>query len=428
MKRIELSIKTTYLPTWGVWEGVRELVQNGKDAETQLGASFSVRHADNVLRIVNEGCVLPREALLFGHTTKADDESAIGQFGEGLKLGMLALVRCGCRMEIRTGTEKWVPLLSRSKAYASDVLVVNITEGLVPVDGVHVRVWDVDWKSMKDKFLFLDAGYKRGRVLLDRPGQVFVKGVFVCHNDKLEHGYDFANLKVDRDRRTSTEWDMDDALATLWSQAVEPADAENERKALVHGLEEAHRDFQAFEYLAYRLPEVARAHVVENFSRRQGENACPVANQEEAETASFLGYRGVVVSAAHRSVLSHAGLSLAAKRVALASSVAKTWPVDELSPEERAVFLEAHGLATKARPGLACHRLEVCTFRDPKQEGMWSDGFAKIARSVLSSRRKALQVIVHELAHGECASTDGTKEFEDEIQGIWSDIVESLLC
>ena len=31
MSKIELSINVAYLPEWGVWEGLRELVQNGKD-------------------------------------------------------------------------------------------------------------------------------------------------------------------------------------------------------------------------------------------------------------------------------------------------------------------------------------------------------------------------------------------------------------
>src|ERR1700722_2115045 len=92
--KLELSIKTNYLPSWGAYEGIRELVQNGADARVELGASFEARHRKpDTLVLENEGATLPHEALLFGHTSKAGRSDLIGKFGEGLKLGVLALVR-----------------------------------------------------------------------------------------------------------------------------------------------------------------------------------------------------------------------------------------------------------------------------------------------------------------------------------------------
>jgi hypothetical protein len=41
--KTELTIKTDYLPNWGAFEGVRELLQNGKDAETEFHAKLEVR-------------------------------------------------------------------------------------------------------------------------------------------------------------------------------------------------------------------------------------------------------------------------------------------------------------------------------------------------------------------------------------------------
>jgi len=62
-----------------------------------------------VLRIENEGAHLSREALLFGTTSKMGRADLIGKFGEGLKLGVLALVRAGRPVTIRSGSEVWNP-------------------------------------------------------------------------------------------------------------------------------------------------------------------------------------------------------------------------------------------------------------------------------------------------------------------------------
>ena len=44
------------------------------------------------LHILNEGAKLERKHLLLGETSKADDKEMIGQWGEGLKTGVLALL------------------------------------------------------------------------------------------------------------------------------------------------------------------------------------------------------------------------------------------------------------------------------------------------------------------------------------------------
>ena len=49
MSKLELSINVNYLPAWKAWEGIRELVQNGKDAETEFNAPL----ADFVERAAN---------------------------------------------------------------------------------------------------------------------------------------------------------------------------------------------------------------------------------------------------------------------------------------------------------------------------------------------------------------------------------------
>src|ERR1700674_1452231 len=99
MPRIELTLKTDYVPNWNVDDGIREFVSNAQDAKTQYGDSIKIdwylpagETTQGTLRIENTGSVLSRETLLFGQSTKYGQSQTIGSFGEGSKLATLALL------------------------------------------------------------------------------------------------------------------------------------------------------------------------------------------------------------------------------------------------------------------------------------------------------------------------------------------------
>ena len=92
MPKLQLTIKKTYRPSWGAFQGVRELIQNAKDGQTAFGGDMDVWHVPgdhtlgerDRLMIENTGTVLSREALLLGETTKDGRKDMIGHFGDGL--------------------------------------------------------------------------------------------------------------------------------------------------------------------------------------------------------------------------------------------------------------------------------------------------------------------------------------------------------
>ena len=228
--RIELSIKTTYLPDWRTEAGIRELIQNAKDAETEFKSPMRVWHNGHTLKIENMGVLLPHEALLFGHTAKADNPETIGHFGEGLKLGTLALVRAGHVVRILSGDEIWKPLLVRSANFQAEVLAFDISKGK-DCGGVIVEVNKIplsEWNEMRANFLFLRDGLDRvavedyGELLLDphMAGRVFVKGVFVQHEPRLLAGYNLFNAPTDRDRKVVASYDFGWRVATIWARAA----------------------------------------------------------------------------------------------------------------------------------------------------------------------------------------------------------------
>lgn len=234
MAKIELSIKTDYLPEWGTWEGVRELIQNCRDAETEFNAPMEVSHNPftKTLTLTNKGCTLPNEALLLGYTTKTDRDDCIGKFGEGLKLGVLALVRARHKVTIYTGAEVWRPAIIESAKFNNSKVLcfsitkpptrVNLNRVEVVIEGITREIWnDYNWKFLflqKDREGILET--HSGHVLTgeNHKGLIFVKDIYVCKNKNLKYGYNFKYANIDRDRKMMAYWELQDKLTNVWVQ------------------------------------------------------------------------------------------------------------------------------------------------------------------------------------------------------------------
>ena len=98
MRKYELSISADYVPGWGVTEAVREFFQNSIDEETRDSSNkmlFEYDEAEEKLIIGNKHSELDIKTLLFGTTTKNDDDAMIGNHGEGYKIATVVLLRLG---------------------------------------------------------------------------------------------------------------------------------------------------------------------------------------------------------------------------------------------------------------------------------------------------------------------------------------------
>ncbi len=83
MPKYELSIKANYLPGWGNFRGCsRNLCRMPRMLRFNTDAPMSISFAKRkragrdtgAIVITNTGTVLPKEALLIGHTSKEGDQ------------------------------------------------------------------------------------------------------------------------------------------------------------------------------------------------------------------------------------------------------------------------------------------------------------------------------------------------------------------
>ncbi|XP_046554805.1 uncharacterized protein LOC124264129 [Haliotis rubra] len=347
---IPLTVTSRYARSWGTWEGIRELIQNWHDGlhsmaamlddlpldsnvmvefrckknvseqkyealiknpvtkkETILGhLIYSI--FDNRLMLTNECTALQKKILLLGYSAKADTKEVIGQFGEGLKIGALALVRQGHLVTMETGSDVWEFQLLHNEEFGEKVLSVVISERLEDLENINQDksgmaqgpseksytctkisgVENQDWKKFLPRFLFLrpPADFVKtelGTLLLDphHNGQLYMKGIWVSDlsQEDLAAGVDFVHLQLDRDRNAVPKpSEIDHQVSGMWIRAVQkkPSLVERYYQLLFN---DKYRDVR--HAADYATPEMALM-VADQFLKQYGDSAFPVLNNTEA--------------------------------------------------------------------------------------------------------------------------------------------------
>lgn len=285
--KYQLTISPDYVAHWGLWEAVRELLQNAIDQRVKdrnCEVVFEYDEEKQVLSVGNtNGTPLTPATLLLGASSKRGDSSTIGQFGEGYKLALLVLTRLGYSAHVWTGDEVWTPSLEHSEEFGTRTL--NITTRFSPFNrpGTLFKIHGVS----RSAFDVVDRNYlpsaARNEVVAGRPGDVFVEGLFVCHNRNLKHGYNFSanRLTLDRDRGIVTDFDLAYETSKRWGQS------HHEVSAYFNLLKADAMDVR----YSNPTPQVA-AQVLAQFRAEHGD-ALPVSTQEDVERAQ--GHKFVLV-------------------------------------------------------------------------------------------------------------------------------------
>lgn len=351
MTKIPLTIDKNYCADWGVWEGVRELLQNAKDAD-DAGAPMTVTHYPRSARLeitTARTYIDPARLLVLGTTSKTPGQ-ARGQFGEGFVLGCLALVRKGCDVSFRNGDLSWSLAFEQPDPphpFAGNALLTFTSRRLahrdpdfrVTIENLPLNVWEV----LKSLVLFVSPppaastlATPQGTLLLDPAyaGRVYARGLFVRSFPDLACGYDLPHLKLDRDRRFVDEWELHYMLSRLWQDAVA---AHPEATATrIYGLVKtgAHEG----RALRYHADDKLLASMRSSFTAEHGDGAVPVSTLAEAQELAALGGTPTMVNEIMRELLEKSGLSLGAARTRLETQVDARYVPDDLDDAERLAF------------------------------------------------------------------------------------------
>jgi hypothetical protein len=290
MTEIVLTISPNYVKHWGLWEAIREILQNAFDQ-----GEYNIEYNDGKFTVESCG-KLEKRTLILGDSGKGEGDR--GRFGEGYKLALLVLTRMGHAVEVLTGNERWSCQIEKSEVFESDVLKVFIENieiedddrTMFVIDGISEEQWEeISRNYLEDT---------ETEWILDERGRIYVGGLFVTKIDKFQQGYAFSHLhvKLDRDRKMIQDFDVSYHASRLW--AARRGNSAMTRSLLMSRAPDV-------EYLDNHLgdnDELTESLKVD-FEREHGPNALPVSTEDEIRAAAAGGRRWILVPPMVRKLL-----------------------------------------------------------------------------------------------------------------------------
>lgn len=240
---IFLPLAPDYVAHWGVWEAVREFFQNADDNDKDYQAHIS---DSGTLTLISKGILEPK-TLLLGATSKSNDDSTAGQYGEGYKLALLVLTRMGYPVTINTNGHIWTPHFAQHPQLGTECLAIDFPDCAGEATGqvkivVH-NLFPADVQTIYERCLYFKARPHEivcevdGAQVIDfavhpstppdeiQPKSVYMNGLYVCdlkdtENEKYMFSYNMTpdRLSLDRDRSSVTDWSIQYEATKLLTQ------------------------------------------------------------------------------------------------------------------------------------------------------------------------------------------------------------------
>jgi len=293
-KVYQLPLTRDYCRSWTPVEAIREILQNALDYAKNGKLDYVIKESAGYIAMNSPDAFLEPRTLLLGATSKADDRDSIGSFGEGYKIALLVLAREGINVKVDNGPYIWTPTFVKSKEFGEDVLAIVEDEVGFDRRGVSFVISGLDretLESVRANTLQMqeDIGpfhrVEQGDILLERPGKLYVNGLFVCDTD-LQYGYNVkpAHIKLERDRQTVSGFDIQWLTKSMWFRT-----GLNARVAEM--MEEGIKDV---EYAQYNTPEIVKEACYRRF-REKHPGAVAATSQKELDELVERGLRDVVI-------------------------------------------------------------------------------------------------------------------------------------
>jgi hypothetical protein len=403
MAKIPLTIDPAYCSSWRFFEGIREFIQNAKDAEEYDNLAMSLEHKprSSTLVIATKNiCIEASTLLLLGKTSKGDGHQR-GKFGEGFALGCLALVRAGHPVTIYNGHEVWRPEISKPDegVFAGNDLLIMTTrklQGYRPDFTVEIENVSKDvWEATRKMFLFLappnaDTLVKvsEGTVIMDPgyQGLIYSRGIYVMRNEELEFGYDLVNAELDRDRRMIEEWNLKYKLGQVWEEALRADPA----KTAPRVYQMAKDDKPEVKSLHYRVDAKLVKSLRDEFEKEHGMDTVPVSTISEARELDGLGAKTAMVTGTLQQLLAKSGPQLSDVKEKLRGKVKKRYGYHDLTKAESDVCAELVEIITLDYAIVDFNDTTAC-----RQDG---DGSTLLlARDLLAQEPKEILLLVGSL-------------------------------
>lgn len=186
---------------WTMVSALREVLANMLDTKSE----YNFYYEDGVGTISDKGCGLPKQAFVIGASTKTNDNTSIGTYGEGLKMALITSLRNNRRISISTKGYGAEVTSIFSEEYNTSIMRVIFNDNSND-DGTSIKIecTEDEWEEAKDLFLQFKEGYHKLDNNLFLPGgYVSILGLKTEEKSNLLFSYDLNDKSItNRDRNT----------------------------------------------------------------------------------------------------------------------------------------------------------------------------------------------------------------------------------
>lgn len=416
--RLETGISPKYVKNWTVEMALREILQNYLDVCRHNDCTGRVEWIDGRARISDDGPGLELRHLALGIGDK--DEFDIGQFGEGLKLALLVLVREGREPVVHSAEQRITPVIDVGafdcETLAFDVVPAHTYKGTV----VECICSHEELKQAREYFAYFRTDIEPlVPNLLSLPGgRIFVNGALVGHIDKALFSYHLrgaiAQPLMNRDREVIDERQLKKVLGDVLSGL-------HDNQVLIMLFQELSSTMSCWE--AGNLSPSPLAAVHEEWVRvwkvLLGASAVVTyswCTLDKLQWATHAGYNPIKLPYEWARAMICAGVQSVDEVIAASTDrEIVTVPRFDLSEEEWSVLSRAIEIVEKYyHPS----PVEIFIAEDldygtaAKVTGISRPGGIYLLRELLQSLRKTVHTLLHEVVHTVTDYGDRTEEFD----------------
>lgn len=225
-----------YRKEWGVIEAVRELVQNCLDNKN---CEHMYEYVNGVITITTRNFVLPMETFALGESQNKTD-SSIGGFGEGFKLALLILQRESCEPLVKFGSLLAKAQYVYDEATNRELFEIHIQRGILSNSGnttFSFKFPKEQEERLRNEISTFnnhqhapsqDVNYVE--LLPERPGEIFVNGLFVCNVESFKYGYNFSpeTITLGCDRQITNPLGLAWETSNYWAKNIDSSQTAEE--------------------------------------------------------------------------------------------------------------------------------------------------------------------------------------------------------
>ena len=416
---------------WEEWHILREFISNALDSVRGDTSRISIQTDVGFITIRDTGDGYPLVyAKRIGASNKRDDAELIGNFGEGVKLSLLACVRKGIKVLLLS--RNW---LIEPKAVLVDdqfVLMYSIYESEASITGTSVII-EANIAAMeiidnlKQYFLQFrnDSDCLHGDInngifpMIDQKAMLYNKGVFIKEISALySYGVNLEGLNRDRDliSHSNIAW----AIKSVWNNVDNPCLI----KTLITAstLHSSERDKLAELY--YTVSPVNLAPWAAAFTELFGYKALLYTNDLAEREAVALGYD--VISCDYRiaDILQRAGIKNDTETLSDNYEFRFT---DRLEQDEAEILNRVYALAELLGADIPKNVKIFDEYANhPDILGIYNQRSKQVymRKNVLAAGlEEALSVFLHEANHHISGSDDVSRKFADSLCQMLSNLL-----